>query len=289
MSSGGSDWVGGSGQAQKVDGGYRIHARKPFASGTPVGTILMTTAIADEESGPTVLHFGAPLAAEGMRVEDVWDALGMRGTGSQDIVLDGLFVPDDRVALKRKAGEWHPLFHIIGTIAIPLIYALIEPGYEIRRRSFRNSADVPNATEQRGRLQTAYLNVSGVFLPELRWNVRVAHNRVDALTVYNSFRSTSVDVGLAYEFDPVVIESARKWTLSPFVGFTRSSYEGPNAVVDPNLIRKDREWRFGAGLDAPIWANAGLGLMVQYANTKSNIANYSTKNFSVTFGPTVRF
>jgi len=124
MSSGGSDWVGGSGQAQKVDGGYRIHARKPFASGTPVGTILMTTAIADDESGPTVLHFGAPLAAEGMRVEDVWDALGMRGTGSQDIVLDGLFVPDDRVALKRKAGEWHPLFHIIGTIAIPLIYAV---------------------------------------------------------------------------------------------------------------------------------------------------------------------
>jgi indole-3-acetate monooxygenase len=25
---------------------------------------------------------------------------------------------------RRKAGEWHPLFHVIATIAFPLIYAV---------------------------------------------------------------------------------------------------------------------------------------------------------------------
>ena len=35
MSSGGSDWIGGSGKAEKVDGGYRITARKMFSSGAP--------------------------------------------------------------------------------------------------------------------------------------------------------------------------------------------------------------------------------------------------------------
>jgi indole-3-acetate monooxygenase len=48
----------------------------------------------------------------------------MRGTGSHDIDIAGLFIPDDKIALKRKAGEWHPLFQIIGTIAFPLIYAV---------------------------------------------------------------------------------------------------------------------------------------------------------------------
>jgi alkylation response protein AidB-like acyl-CoA dehydrogenase len=37
-------------------------------------------------------------------------------------MIDGYVVPEAAVALKRKAGEWHLLFQIIGTIAIPLIY-----------------------------------------------------------------------------------------------------------------------------------------------------------------------
>lgn len=124
LSSGGSDWVGGAGRAERVEGGYRIHATKGFASGAPLGSLLMTTAVADEADGLMVLHFALPLTAPGVRVDEVWNAMGMRGTGSQNLVLDGAFVPDDKVALKRKAGAWHPVFHIIGTIAIPLIYAV---------------------------------------------------------------------------------------------------------------------------------------------------------------------
>lgn len=124
MSSGGSDWVGGAGKAERIEGGYRIHATKSFASGAPFGSLIMTTAVADEAEGPTVLHFGLPLTGPGVRVDEVWNAMGMRGTGSQNLVLDGVVVPDDKVALKRPAGQWHPLFQIIGTIAIPLIYSV---------------------------------------------------------------------------------------------------------------------------------------------------------------------
>ena len=51
-------------------------------------------------------------------------ALGMRGTGSNDVVIEELFVPDAGVAFSRKAGEWHPVFQIIATTAFPLIYAV---------------------------------------------------------------------------------------------------------------------------------------------------------------------
>ncbi len=124
LSSGGSDWIGGSGTARRVDGGYRITARKVFTSGAPEGDILMTGAVLEEGGERSVLHFGVPMKAPEVRVLDTWHTLGMRGTGSQDVVIEDLFVADAGVALKRKSGEWHPLFEIIATVAFPLIYAV---------------------------------------------------------------------------------------------------------------------------------------------------------------------
>src|SRR5215472_13551520 len=42
VSSGGSDWIAGSGKAERVEGGWRITARKIFRSGVPVGDVLLT-------------------------------------------------------------------------------------------------------------------------------------------------------------------------------------------------------------------------------------------------------
>lgn len=124
VSSGGSDWLAGSGSAQKVEGGYRIQARKIFASGAPSGNLLMTSAVEETPEGPVVLHFGVPMNAPGVSIVPSWDTLGMRGTASHDVVLDNVFVADAAIGGKRKAGVWHPLFHIISMIAIPLVYSV---------------------------------------------------------------------------------------------------------------------------------------------------------------------
>jgi len=124
LSSGGSDWLHGSGTATREDGGFRIHARKIFTSGAPAGDLLLTSAVYDDpEAGPTVLHFGVPMRAPEVRIESTWRVMGMRGTGSHDVTIDGFFVPDAAVGGKRPKGKWHPLFHIISMVAIPLIYS----------------------------------------------------------------------------------------------------------------------------------------------------------------------
>lgn len=124
LSSGGSDWIGGSGKAEKVEGGYRITARKIFTSGARAGDILMTGAVLQVENEPdTVIHFGVPMKAPEVKILDTWKTLGMRGTRSDDVLIEGLFIPDAGVAVSRKSGEWHPLFQVISTIAFPLIYA----------------------------------------------------------------------------------------------------------------------------------------------------------------------
>ncbi len=125
LSSGGSDWLPSSGTAKKVEGGYRIHARKVFASGAPSAQLLMTSAIeVDAPAGSTVLHFGVPMKAEGVSIVENWDTLGMRGTASHEVVLDGVFVADAAIGGRRKPGVWDMTFHIVSMVAFPLVYSV---------------------------------------------------------------------------------------------------------------------------------------------------------------------
>jgi alkylation response protein AidB-like acyl-CoA dehydrogenase len=150
VSSGGSDWIAGSGKAERVEGGWRITARKVFASGVPIGDVLVTSAVwEDPQSGPTVLHFPLSLGASGVKVLDTWRVLGMRGTGSHDIDIDGAIVPDTAIIMRRPQGKWHLLFHVISLLAIPLIYSvylgIAEAARDIaleRGRSRRDGQDI---------------------------------------------------------------------------------------------------------------------------------------------------
>jgi alkylation response protein AidB-like acyl-CoA dehydrogenase len=125
LSSGGSDWLASSGKAEKVEGGYKINARKSFASGAPSANLFMTGAIDENASdGPTVLQFGVPMNAKGISIVDTWDTMGMRGTASHDVVLEDVFVPEAAVSAQRKPGVWHPLLHLVSMIAFPIVYSV---------------------------------------------------------------------------------------------------------------------------------------------------------------------
>ena len=64
VSTGASDWVGSNGTAQKVEGGFRVSARKAPASGCEVGNILVTSIRWDEgPDGPQVIHCSIPFTA----------------------------------------------------------------------------------------------------------------------------------------------------------------------------------------------------------------------------------
>jgi alkylation response protein AidB-like acyl-CoA dehydrogenase len=110
ISTGASDWLAGSGKLEKVEGGYRMNGRKIFGSGVPAGDFLMTTGVYDDpKDGPTVFHFPLSLKAEGVKVLDTWRTLGMRGTGSHDVEIKDVFLPEALMqGVRRPAGKWHP-------------------------------------------------------------------------------------------------------------------------------------------------------------------------------------
>ena len=122
VSTGGADFTHPRGSAVKVDGGYRVSGRKIFASQSPVGTVLSTMfAYEDPEAGLRVLNMAVPVASEGVTVLDNWNTLGMRGTASNDIVIEDVFVPDERVMANRPHGLLDPPFQVILSIAMPII------------------------------------------------------------------------------------------------------------------------------------------------------------------------
>lgn len=122
ISTGAADWVDSTGSATKVEGGFRISARKSPSSGAPVGAILVTSIPwADGPDGPSVIHCAVPFAADGVSIDATWDTMGLRGTGSHTVVLDDVFVPDAAVSLIRPAGQWHPIWNAVLGAAMPLI------------------------------------------------------------------------------------------------------------------------------------------------------------------------
>jgi len=94
-----------SAKAKRVDGGYRFIGRKQFGSLTPVWTRFGLHAMDNSNPNePMIVHAFMPRQSEGYTIEETWNVMGMRGTRSDDTVLENVFVPDRYVARVVPAG-----------------------------------------------------------------------------------------------------------------------------------------------------------------------------------------
>lgn len=75
-----------------VDGGYHISGASPFASGVAHSQRVAVGGLVPTDDGPDWRWFIVP--PDAYRVKDVWDTAAMRGTGSNVILTDDVFVPE---------------------------------------------------------------------------------------------------------------------------------------------------------------------------------------------------
>ncbi|GAA2430355.1 acyl-CoA dehydrogenase family protein [Streptomyces macrosporus] len=94
-----------AGTAEPVPGGWRVDGRWPYVSGADFAHWVLVAARAGDAGTPGTVLVAVPRGD--IAVQDTWFTLGMRGTGSNTVVVDGVFVPRDRsVPLDRVvAGE----------------------------------------------------------------------------------------------------------------------------------------------------------------------------------------
>jgi alkylation response protein AidB-like acyl-CoA dehydrogenase len=91
--------------ATRTEDGWSISGRKIYSTGVEGLTWAIVWARTDEEE-PRVGAFLVPTDVEGFRIEKTWNPLGMRATGSHDVVLENVRVPLDHAADIRLPSEW---------------------------------------------------------------------------------------------------------------------------------------------------------------------------------------
>jgi 3-hydroxy-9,10-secoandrosta-1,3,5(10)-triene-9,17-dione monooxygenase len=85
-----------TGRAVKVDGGHQVSGRWSFSSGCDHASwVFLGQIVTDADNRPTDFRTFL-LPRSDYVIDDVWDTVGLRGTGSNDIVVAGAFVPEHR-------------------------------------------------------------------------------------------------------------------------------------------------------------------------------------------------
>ncbi|MCP3104616.1 acyl-CoA dehydrogenase family protein [Myxococcus sp. K15C18031901] len=89
------------GRAERVEGGHRVTGRWPWASGGHHSHWMVGGAVVTEGGKPRMVREGVPetrlflLPREHLVLHDTWFSSGLCGTGSGDMEVKDLFVPDD--------------------------------------------------------------------------------------------------------------------------------------------------------------------------------------------------
>ena len=99
------------GVATPVDGGYLFNGRWQFSSGTDACEWIFLGAMVGDADGkplmpPQMLHMILP-RKDYQIVEDSWNVVGLRGTGSKDVIVRDAFVPDYRAMNADRGNGRH--------------------------------------------------------------------------------------------------------------------------------------------------------------------------------------
>lgn len=86
-----------TGKAERVEGGYRFSGNWGFSTGVEHCDWIFLGALLPKKDGSGGLeHTTFLLPKSDFKVVENWDVIGLRGTGSHDIVVEGVFVPEHR-------------------------------------------------------------------------------------------------------------------------------------------------------------------------------------------------
>lgn len=86
-----------TGKAEPVEGGWRFSGRWSFSTGVEHCEWIFLGGLLPKKDGSGALeHATFLLPRSDFRVEENWDVIGLRGTGSHDIVVENVFVPEHR-------------------------------------------------------------------------------------------------------------------------------------------------------------------------------------------------
>lgn len=119
------------------EGGWRITGRKIYTTGSPALRYFLVLAAIEESHRPVRLgSFLVPSDAPGVRVEETWDAMALRASGSHDLVMEDARVSGDALLDERPVGVPDPR----GALGLPWSTITLAAVYTGTARAARDEA-----------------------------------------------------------------------------------------------------------------------------------------------------
>jgi hypothetical protein len=176
------------------------------------------------------------------------------------------------------------------TLGIPLgASATIEPLVEWRRADYDVQNLQPFSSVNSGDWLTFGVSSTMRLADHVGLTARSFYRRATARLEWQESAQFGVEAAVKVEFAPPIEAIPRNWSLTPYATYLHTDFDGPNPFIDPAVTRRDREWRVGATLDAPLTGTFGVSTTVQYGRVDSNLPNFRFDNLTVVVGPTARF
>jgi 3-hydroxy-9,10-secoandrosta-1,3,5(10)-triene-9,17-dione monooxygenase len=174
-----------TGKAVATEGGFTLSGKWSFSSGCDHCSWVLLGGLVYNDEGPEgkVIDFRTFLVPrEKYQIKDVWNVVGLRGTGSNDIVVEETFIPEAFTLSMAETGQcrgpgqeqntndlYKLPFHSIftGTITTPII-GMARGAYE------------EHVTMQKERVRAAYLGEKASLDPFAAVRIAKASSEIDA-------------------------------------------------------------------------------------------------------------
>jgi alkylation response protein AidB-like acyl-CoA dehydrogenase len=239
-------WGAIAGEVQVVPGGYRAHGRWNFASGSRQASWLGAHVGVIEADGtkrlkadgsPEIRTIVFPLASATMY--DVWDVIGLKGTGTDSYSVDNLFIPDRFSAIRDDPAavrEKGPLYQLSTNIVFGMGFASVAIG--VARATLDAATDLARGKTPQGIKAMRENNAVQGALGRTEGNLRAARAYLHATAgeVWHDLTQT----GKYTEQHRTALRLASTWTIHQAASVVDAAYHmaGATAVFAANKFER---------------------------------------------------
>ena len=166
---------------------------------------------------------------------------------------------------------------------------IVDGGYELRRKEFRNTARRPNSDGLSGYEHAFGFGGRYAITEAIILNLHFSVVKDDARVEFNSNTEYAVSSSLSVRYDAPLQITAWPWQSVFSISRVISNYSEPNPAVDPDVERLDHEWRLTLTNSFGLTEDWSIILQLQRVINNSNLPNFEFENDTVLLGGSWRF
>ena len=240
-------WGAIANEVQAVPGGYRASARWNFASGMRQASWLGAhVRIIEADGSQRRRPDGSPeirtilFPATAATTYDVWDTIGLNGTGTDSYSVDNLFIPEKFAALRDDpAGlrETGPLYKLSTHLTFGMGFAAVSLG--VARATLDAAIDLARGKTPQGQKAMRENNAVQGLIGRNEGNLRAARAYLYA-TAAEVWRDLAKPGGQLTEAHRAALRLAATWTIHQAASVVDAAYHmaGATAVFSANKFER---------------------------------------------------